>query len=70
MIFLENVYLAKYTTFKIGGKARYFCVVKSEEELMEALNFAREKKVKIFVLGGGSNIFRFGYQNGDGRNLL
>ncbi|MEK7163456.1 MAG: FAD-binding protein [Patescibacteria group bacterium] len=66
MKFLENVSLAEYTTFKIGGKARYFCVVKNEDELREALNFvkgkkmtgknAKDEKMSFFVLGGGSNI--------------
>lgn len=52
----EGVYLAKYTTFKIGGKARFFCVVTDEQELLEAVTFAKEKSFKIFILGGGSNI--------------
>jgi len=56
MKILENINLAEYTTFKVGGKARYFCVVKSEKELSGALFFAREKDLQIFVLGGGSNV--------------
>jgi UDP-N-acetylmuramate dehydrogenase len=53
---LENIPLAPYTTFKVGGRARYLSVVKSEEELREALAFAREKALPVFVLGGGSNL--------------
>jgi len=52
----ENILLAPYTTFKIGGIARFFCVVANEDELVEAVNFAKEKGVKIIVLGGGSNV--------------
>lgn len=52
----ENVPLAPYTTFKIGGPARYFCLVKNAEEMAEAVVFARVEKVRILVLGGGSNI--------------
>ncbi len=52
----ENIILAQYTTLKIGGAARFFCEAKDEKEIMEALEFAREKKLPIFVLGGGSNI--------------
>lgn len=48
--------LSKYTTFHLGGPAKYFVVVKSREELEEALNFTREKKLKYFILGGGSNL--------------
>lgn len=52
----EQVLLAPYTTFRIGGPARYFCEVRSEDELVAAVRFAREKSLKIFVLGGGSNL--------------
>jgi len=52
----QNISLAPYTTFKIGGPARFFCEVKSEDELMEALNYARNNKLEFFILGGGSNI--------------
>ena len=52
----ENVPLAKYTTLKIGGKARYFTSAKHENEIIEAVRFAEQNKLKIFILGGGSNI--------------
>jgi len=52
----ENVPLAEYTTFKIGGPARYFCAVKNEAELLEAVKFGQDKKLPLFILGGGSNI--------------
>jgi UDP-N-acetylmuramate dehydrogenase len=56
MTILEHFPLAPYTTFKIGGPARFFCAVTNEAELIQALTFAREKKLAVFVLGGGSNI--------------
>ncbi|MBU6427168.1 UDP-N-acetylmuramate dehydrogenase [Patescibacteria group bacterium] len=52
----KNILLAQYTTFKIGGPARFFCAVADEKELVEAVKFAKEKSLRIFVLGGGSNI--------------
>ncbi|MDR3559419.1 MAG: FAD-binding protein, partial [Candidatus Pacebacteria bacterium] len=52
----ENIPLAPFTTFKIGGPARFFCEVSSEEEISEALRCAKDNNLKIFVLGGGSNI--------------
>ena len=52
----ENIPLAPYTTFKIGGPARFFCEAKREDEIIEALKFAKEKSIPVFVLGGGSNI--------------
>lgn len=52
----KNAPLAFHTTFKIGGPARYFCETGSEEEVLEALKFAREKSLPVFLLGGGSNV--------------
>ena len=52
----ENVELTPYLTMREKGIARYFCVAKSAEELLEAVNFAQEKKLPFFVLGGGSNV--------------
>ena len=52
----ENIPLASLTTFQIGGPARFFARVTRVEELHEALDFARAKALKIFILGGGSNV--------------
>lgn len=52
----ENVSLAEYTTFQIGGPARYFVEVSNEAEIREALGWAREKDVPFFVIAGGSNL--------------
>jgi UDP-N-acetylmuramate dehydrogenase len=52
----KNILLSKYTSYKIGGPAKYFFNVTNEEELIYALNFAKKNKLKVFVLGGGSNL--------------
>lgn len=52
----ENVPLSPFTTFKIGGNARYFTEATTIEEIKEAVSFARDKSLPLFVLGGGSNI--------------
>ena len=52
----ENEKLSEYTTFRVGGPARYFVSVKTEQELMETLAFAKQKELEVFVLGGGSNV--------------
>lgn len=52
----ENIVLAPYTTFRIGGPARWFLEVSSEADLTEAVIFARTRKAPLFVLGGGSNL--------------
>jgi len=56
MLIQENIQLAEYTTFKIGGPARFFCAISDETSLAEAVRFAQAKDLPLFVLGGGSNI--------------
>ena len=56
LLIQENIQLAPYTTFRIGGPARFFCEVISTEQLLEAVTFARERSLPLFVLGGGSNL--------------
>ncbi len=52
----EHVPLAPLTTFQIGGEARFFAAAQSMEEVREAIAFASERSLPIFILGGGSNI--------------
>ncbi len=52
----ENKPLAPFTTFGIGGPARWFTEAASEDEIVEATAWARERGVALFVLGGGSNL--------------
>lgn len=52
----EQVPLAEYTTFGIGGPARWFVEATDEESVLEAVRFARERGTPLFVLGGGSNL--------------
>jgi UDP-N-acetylmuramate dehydrogenase len=52
----ENEVLAPYTTFKIGGPARYFYNAKSEEDFIKSIDTANNYNLPYFVLGGGSNI--------------
>ena len=52
----ENIELAKFTSFKIGGGARFFVEVKNQEDLIAALKFAKEKAVPFLILGGGTNM--------------
>ena len=56
MEFREQVALAPYTTFKIGGPARWFAEAGSEAEILEAVDFARSRDLPLFALGGGSNL--------------
>lgn len=56
MKIINNQSLKEITTFKIGGPAKYFCIVKNEDEIIEAIGFSKKNKIPFFVLGGGSNI--------------
>jgi UDP-N-acetylmuramate dehydrogenase len=55
MVIEENVSLAKYSTMRLGGLARYFVTVSSEADIEAAVSFAKDRDLKIHVLGGGSN---------------
>ena len=56
MILLENTPLAPFTTFGIGGPARWFVEATNEEEIAEAAAWVQEHGAPLFVLGGGSNL--------------
>jgi UDP-N-acetylmuramate dehydrogenase len=56
MKILENIQLKQWTTFKIGGPARFFCEPANKDEIIEALSFAKENNLPVFVLGLGANI--------------
>lgn len=53
---LKDEPLARYTTLGVGGPARFLTVAKSEDEIMNALDYAQKQNLPVFVLGGGSNI--------------
>lgn len=48
--------MANLTTFRIGGKADFFVAIKNTGELVQAADWARAKKMRVLILGGGSNI--------------
>ncbi len=51
----QNVPLANFTSFKIGGKARFF-VEANHRNIAEILNWARGQNLPFCILGGGSNV--------------
>ncbi|MFA6408380.1 MAG: UDP-N-acetylmuramate dehydrogenase [Candidatus Paceibacterota bacterium] len=52
----EHVALARLTTIRVGGNARFFVEAKSVADIIEALAFASEHSLQVCVLGGGSNV--------------
>jgi UDP-N-acetylmuramate dehydrogenase len=53
---LENEPLARYTTWRIGGPARYLLLPADVEDVTRGLDMARERGLPWMVLGLGSNL--------------
>jgi len=56
MMISERVPLAALTTLGVGGPARYFAEAQTESDVREAVEYAQSRNVRLFVLGGGSNL--------------
>lgn len=52
----EKVLLKNYSTFRIGGLAKYFFEARKKEELIEIVLFSLKNKIPFFILGEGSNV--------------
>lgn len=52
----ENVLFSSLTTVGIGGPAKYLVRVQDPEELPQAIQFAKGKKLPFTVIGGASNL--------------
>ena len=52
----KNIPLRDFTTYRIGGPAKYFFIAKTKEDLIAAAKAAKSLKLPIFILGGGSNL--------------
>jgi len=53
---IEFAPLGPRTTMGVGGRARYLVEARSESDVLEALGWAKQRGVKVRVLGGGSNL--------------
>ncbi|MEK6727212.1 MAG: UDP-N-acetylmuramate dehydrogenase [Candidatus Omnitrophota bacterium] len=51
-----GVSLKNKTTFRVGGPAKFFYAPRNLEDLKLLIGAARKNKIKIFVIGAGSNI--------------
>ncbi|WP_213357499.1 UDP-N-acetylmuramate dehydrogenase [Chlamydiifrater phoenicopteri] len=51
----EGVPLSKYSTFRIGGPAKFFKSISSVEEAVEVFRFLHKHPLPHFILGKGSN---------------
>ena len=53
---IHNEPMRNHTSFKIGGNADLFVSVVNEDELKQALNYAKLKNYPITIIGNGSNL--------------
>ncbi|HJZ71786.1 MAG TPA: UDP-N-acetylmuramate dehydrogenase [Vicinamibacterales bacterium] len=51
-----NAPLAPLTTFHVGGPARWLIETRSSDEVLRALRIAHDQRVRVTLLGGGSNV--------------
>ncbi|OGC41274.1 UDP-N-acetylenolpyruvoylglucosamine reductase [candidate division WOR-3 bacterium RBG_13_43_14] len=48
--------MARHTSFRIGGKARYYLKVHSYQALKSAVKWLKASRIRFFVIGAGTNI--------------
>lgn len=52
----RGVSLAGYSNYRIGGPASFFAEAENKDDVREAIRFAGDNGLRIFILGGGTNI--------------
>jgi len=52
----ENEPMSKHTSFKTGGPVDYFIIAKTVEEIKNIFQYAKERNIKIYIIGNGSNL--------------
>lgn len=52
----NQIALAKYTSWQVGGNAEYFCAPQSVAEIGEAVLWAKDKNIEFTILSGGTNV--------------
>ena len=52
----KDVFISKYTTYKVGGLARAIIYPKNIDKLVILCRLIKKYKIKYKVLGNGSNV--------------
>lgn len=52
----EYVSLARLTTIMVGGHARYYTRPHDDDDLVHAIQWAHDRSLPWYILGGGSNV--------------
>ena len=60
----QHISLQPYNSLALPAYAEYFCEVADQQELVAALDYAREHQLKVTPLGGGSNLVLAGDLSG------
>jgi UDP-N-acetylmuramate dehydrogenase len=55
-IISENFPVSRLNTMRLGGPARYVIAAENRDDVVAAYEFAGEKNLPVFILGGGSNV--------------
>lgn len=56
MEILRNISLKENSTYKIGGKAVFFCIANGTSDILEAVKYAKDNNLDLLPIGGASNI--------------
>lgn len=56
MYIMKNVDLSKYSTMRLGGKAKFLANINDKTDIPNYLDWAKENNLPVKVIGGGSNI--------------
>lgn len=51
-----DVYLKNLTTFKVGGKVKYYIEICTLENFIKVMEYLKTCNIQVFILGNGSNI--------------
>lgn len=55
MLIRENVPIAALTTMRLGGPAKFVLEVRNNDDVVAAYDFAKERNLSTWVMGGGAN---------------
>lgn len=53
---IENEMMKKHTTFRTGGRAKFFVKPKTYNQIIEIIKLCNKFKINYFILGNGSNL--------------
>jgi len=55
-LLIDEIMMKNYTSFGIGGRAKYCYFPEKEDEVVEFFQYTSKNKIKVYFIGGGTNI--------------